>query len=45
VPIDLGGSLVTGINAVAYHRLKRYLGIDGQPVKVANIILQLAEVE
>lgn len=45
VPIDLGGSLVTGINAVAYHRLRRHLGIDGQPVKVANIILQLAEVE
>jgi uroporphyrinogen decarboxylase len=45
VPIDLGGSLVTGINAVAYHHLRKFLGIDGQPVKVANIILQLAEVE
>jgi len=45
VPIDLGGSLVTGVNAVAYRRLREYLGIDGQPVKVANIILQLAEVE
>ncbi len=45
VPIDLGGSLVTGINAVAYHRLKQHLGLDGQPVRVADIILQLAEVE
>ncbi|HEY76651.1 MAG TPA: methyltransferase [Thermoflexia bacterium] len=45
VPIDLGASLVTGINAVAYHRLKRYLGLDGEPVRVADIVLQLAEVE
>jgi uroporphyrinogen decarboxylase len=45
VPIDLGGSLVTGINGVAYHRLKQHLGLDGQPVRVADIILQLAKVE
>ncbi len=45
VPIDLGSSLVTGINGVAYHRLKQYLGLDGQPVRLADIILQLAEVE
>ena len=44
-PIDLGGSLVTGINAVAYHRLKQHLGLDSQPIRVADIILQLAEVE
>ncbi len=45
VPIDLGGSLVTGINAVAYHQLKQHLGLNGQPVRVADIILQLAQVE
>jgi len=45
VPIDLGGSLVTGINAVAYGRLKRYLRIKGDPPRVADIVLQLAEVE
>jgi len=45
VPIDLGGSLVTGISAVAYGRLKRYLGLKGDPPRVADIILQLAEVE
>jgi len=45
VPVDLGGSLVTGINAVAYGRLKRHLGIEGDPPRVADIILQLAEVE
>lgn len=45
VPIDLGGSLVTGINAAAYGRLKRTLGVEGDPPRVADIILQLAEVE
>lgn len=45
VPIDLGGSPVTGISAVAYARLKQYLGLDGEPVRVADILLQLAEVE
>jgi len=48
VPIDLGGSLVTSINAVGYSRLKRYLGVGGDPPdppRVVNIILQLAKVE
>ncbi len=45
VPIDLGASLVTGINAVTYRRLKEYLGLDGEPVRVADIVLQLAQVE
>ncbi|MCX8068861.1 MAG: methyltransferase [Anaerolineae bacterium] len=45
VPIDLGATPVTSISAVAYARLKRYLGIDDEPVRVADILLQLAEVE
>ncbi|HDD25387.1 MAG TPA: methyltransferase [Chloroflexi bacterium] len=45
VPIDLGGSPVTGISASTYHRLREALGIRGDPVRVADIILQLAEVE
>ena len=44
VPIDLGGSIVTGINAMGYARLKRHLGLPG-PVRVTNVILLLAEVE
>ena len=44
VPIDLGGSIVTGINAMGYARLKRRLGLAG-PVRVASVILLLAEVE
>lgn len=45
VPIDMGGSPVTGINVIAYRRLRELLGLDGQPVRVADIVLQLAEVE
>jgi uroporphyrinogen decarboxylase len=44
VPVDLGSSIVTGINAMGYARLKRHLGLSG-PVRVNNVILLLAEVE
>jgi uroporphyrinogen decarboxylase len=50
LPVDLGGSLVTGINAMAYARLRDYLSNRGlrfasAALKVTNIILLLAEVE
>jgi len=50
LPVDLGGSIVTGINAMAYARLKGFLSgrgwrFDSDRVKVTNIILLLAEVE
>jgi uroporphyrinogen decarboxylase len=49
LPIDLGGSIVTGINAMAYAGLKGYLSGRGRrfasdEIKVINIILLLAEV-
>jgi uroporphyrinogen decarboxylase len=44
VPVDLGSSIVTGINAMGYARLKRLLGLPG-PARVTNAILLLAEVE
>jgi uroporphyrinogen decarboxylase len=44
VPLDFGGSIVTGISAMGYARLKEHLGVRG-PVRVTNIILLLAEVE
>lgn len=44
VPIDLGSSIVTGINALGYARLKRHLGLSG-PARVTSVILLLAEVE
>jgi len=45
VPVDLGSSLVTGIMAVPYRHLRKALGIDGEPIKVFDIVQQLAEVE
>ena len=50
-PIDLGGSIVTGINAMAYGALRRHLNLPAAPtapagpVRVSNVVLLLAEVE
>jgi hypothetical protein len=44
-PIDLGSTLVTGISASAYARLKRALGISGGSVRVYDPFQMLAEVE
>jgi uroporphyrinogen decarboxylase len=43
IPIDVGGSRVTGISALAYTRLLDYLGIE-EKVKVYDIKQQLASV-
>ncbi|HUT66555.1 MAG TPA: uroporphyrinogen decarboxylase family protein [Spirochaetota bacterium] len=45
VPIDLGSSPVTGIQAVMYRKLKEYLGITGGEIKVYEPYQMLAEVE
>ena len=45
VPIDFGAMRSTGINAIAYNRLKEYLGIKGGHTKVYDIFQQLAEPE
>ncbi len=45
IPIDLGGSIVTGINSMAYQNVKRYLGLSDTRSRVTNIILMLSEVE
>jgi len=45
VPIDLGGTRATGIMAVAYAELKRYLGLTGGEIRVFDFVQQLAEVE
>ena len=44
VPIDLGGTRASGINAVVYDRLKRRMGI-ATPTKVHDAMQVLAEVE
>jgi uroporphyrinogen-III decarboxylase len=45
VPVDLGSSLVTGIQASAYAKLKEALGIRGGEVRVYEPFQMLAEVE
>ena len=45
VPIDLGGHRSSGIMAIAYDKLKRYLGIGGGDIYVYDFIQQLAIIE
>jgi uroporphyrinogen decarboxylase len=45
LPIDCGAMRSTGIQAIAYGRLKRHLGMDGEPPRVFDVIQQLAEPE
>ncbi|MEW5816983.1 MAG: uroporphyrinogen decarboxylase family protein [Spirochaetota bacterium] len=45
IPLDLGGSMATSINAIAYQRLKKYLGFADSRSRVTQIILFLSEVE
>ncbi len=45
VPVDLGGTCVTGIHAITYKNLKDYLGIKTGHVRIYDPIQQLAQVE
>jgi len=45
VPVDLGAMRSTGITAVAYGRLKEYLGMGGGSIDVYDVIQQLARPE
>ncbi|AEE95966.1 uroporphyrinogen decarboxylase family protein [Mahella australiensis] len=45
VPIDFGGMRSTGISAMAYNKLKEYLGVHGGQTKVYDIFQMLAEPE
>jgi uroporphyrinogen decarboxylase len=45
VPIDFGGMRSTGIMAIAYARLKEYLGLSPGQIRVYDMTQQLAEVE
>ncbi|MFO7935834.1 MAG: uroporphyrinogen decarboxylase family protein [Bacteroidales bacterium] len=44
VPVDLGGSTVTGISAMAYNRLKEKLGLRSA-TRVFDVVQQLAMVD
>jgi uroporphyrinogen decarboxylase len=45
VPIDLGAMRSTGITAVAYGNLKRYLGLSGGSTDIYDVVQQLAQPE
>jgi uroporphyrinogen decarboxylase len=45
VPIDLSGHRSSGISAVVYPKLRRFLGLPQRPVKVYDMIQQLAVVD
>ncbi|MBL7152650.1 MAG: methyltransferase [Phycisphaerae bacterium] len=45
VPIDLSGHRSSGIAAIAYAQLRDYLGLPAKPVRVYDVIQQLAIVD
>lgn len=45
VPIDFGGMRSTGITALAYSELKKYLGISTGEIRVYDVFQQLADIE
>jgi uroporphyrinogen decarboxylase len=45
VPIDFGGHRSSGISAIAYPRLRAYLGLEPRTVRVYDIVQQLAVID
>lgn len=45
VPVDLGATPSSGISAIAYGNLKRFLGIKGAPTRVYDVVQQVAQPE
>jgi len=45
VPIDLGGHRSSGIAAIAYPKLREHLGLPERPVRVYDLIQQLAVID
>lgn len=45
VPIDFGGHRSSGIAAIAYPKLRRYLDLPERPVRVYDIVQQLAVID
>ncbi|MCD6287717.1 MAG: methyltransferase [Candidatus Hydrogenedentes bacterium] len=44
-PIDFGGHRSSGISAVAYAKLRDYLGLEQRPVRVYDMVQQLAIID
>jgi len=45
VPFDMGGTVVTGIQAKAYRDLRDYLGLPEREIKIIDTFQQLAQVD
>ncbi|MCK4748184.1 MAG: methyltransferase, partial [Bacteroidales bacterium] len=45
VPVDLGGHRSSGIAAIAYHNLRKYLRLPEKPVRVYDMVQQLAIID
>jgi len=45
IPVDFSGHRSSGIAAIAYPKLRRYLGLPPMPIRVYDIIQQLAIVD
>ncbi len=45
VPIDLSGHRSSGISAIAYSKLRSYLGFEEKPIRVYDMVQQLAIVD
>lgn len=44
VPLDLGGLDVTGISTIAYRKLRSFLGLKDETIRIVCVIQQLADV-
>ena len=42
VPVDLSGHRSSGISAIAYNNLRNYLGLESKPIRVYDMVQQLA---
>ena len=45
VPVDLSGHRSSGIAAIAYPKLRKYLGLPARPIRVYEVVQQLAIVD
>ncbi len=45
IPVDLGGHRSSGIAAIAYHQLRKHLGLPEKAVRVYDMVQQLAIID
>ena len=45
IPVDLGGHRSSGIAAIAYHQLRKHLSLPDRPIRVYDMVQQLAIVD